>query len=532
MSNQRYGYPTLSIVLFWVCLLSQTAAFERQLHHRWKRIHPNIRLHDSLSPFYDDFEDMSMPTSSSKSDQDWFDALKRRQRSIEKVAVESSSSARYLQNWKSANCASTVRLSLDDWIRRMAIENYPLAVCGSASGHIYLADLQQGQALDCIQDIHSAQLHEDDSRYTTTFQNAMNDLYGRYDGGGVIALAIKGDIVASAGREGGVHIATITGEEEDLYKGSRGGIARQTKLSLKREGFLRGLENSSDALITSLAFDASGTLWVGGYDGNLMGYDAEEMDADNRPMLLRQKYPMFETNLNSPILSISINDDIGCGVGCTRGGGIFIFSTDDGQVFATWKPVGKRDEFFRTAIIVQNDPDPESIWSIVCGGSEGSVFQRALNVDILSRSVSDAAPFRDMIEGSTHELPSKLRPNHQGSVLAMASPFPGLLVTGAQDGNVRVWDCSSRGTSPVEAIEEEEEETEAEAQYDDVGASDNRPRCLYAMTGYKVWLGSIFAGKKKLVSDGADNTIIVHSFDGEEDMMLRDDDEEGGFAYE
>ncbi|KAL3935016.1 MAG: hypothetical protein SGBAC_009383 [Bacillariaceae sp.] len=527
MSNKRYGYPALSRFVFFVCLSSQTVAFERQLL-RWKRINPNIRLRDSLSPFYDDFEDISMSTSSSKTDQDWFDALKRRQESIETVAVESSSSAQYLQNWKSANCGSTVRLALDDWIRRMAIENYPLAVCGSAAGHIYLADLQQGQELDCIQGLHQAQLDADDSRYTTTFLDAMRDLYGRYDGGGVIALAIKGDIVASAGREGGIHITTITGEEQDLYKGSRGGTARQTKLCLKREGFLRGLENSSDALITSLAFDASGTLWVGGYDGNLMGYDAEEMDADNRPMLLRHKCPMFETNLNSPILSISINDDIGCGVVTTRDCGIFVFSTDDGQVFATWKPVGKRDEFFRTAIVVQNDPDPDSVWSVVCGGSEGSVFQRVLNVDSLSRSISDTAPFRDMREESSHELPSKLRPNHQGMVLAMASPFPGLLVTGAQDGNVRVWDCSSRRNSPIETIEDEEDE----AQYGDVGASDHRPRCLYAMTGYKVWLGSIFAGEKKLVSDGADNTVIVHSFDEEEDMMLRDDEEEGGFAYE
>ncbi|CAJ1954905.1 unnamed protein product [Cylindrotheca closterium] len=528
MTKQQYGYPTLSKILLWICF-SQTAAFERQLH-RWKKINSSIRLHDSLSSFYDDFEDVPMPSSSSKSDQDWLDSLKRRHESIERVAIQpSSSSAQYLQNWKSANCESTVRLALDDWIRRMAVENYPLAVCGSASGHIYLADLEQGQELDCIRDVHSAQLHEDDSLYTTTFQNAIRDLYGRYDGGGVIALAIKGDIIASAGREGGVHIARITGEEEDIYKGSRGGTARQTKLSLIREGFLRGLKNTSDSIVTSLAFDVSGTLWVGGYDGRLMGYDAEEMDGNNQPVLLRQKYPMFETKLNSPILSLSINDDIGCGVGCTREGGIFIFSTDDGQVLATWKPVGKRDEFFRTAIIVQNDPDPESVWSVVCGGSEGSVFQRSLNVDALSRSVSDAAPFRDMIENTTHELPSKLRPNHQGVVLAMASPYPGLLVTGAQDGNVRVWDCSSRNTSPVEAVEEEV----AEANYDDTGVSShNLPRCLYAMTGYKVWLGSIFAGKKKLVSDGADNTIIVHSFDGEEDLLLRDDDEEGGFAYE
>jgi len=484
-----------------------------------------VLLHDSLSSFYDDFEDLSVPTSSEKSEQDWFDALKRRQDKIRVSSPETlDGSTQYLQNWKSANCASTVRLSLDDWIRRIAIESYPLAVCGSASGNIYLADLQRGQELDCVENVHVPQILDDDVRYTTTFRDAMNDLYGRYDGGGLIALAIKGDLIASSGREGGVHLSTITGEEEDYFKGSRGGTARQTKLSLKREGHLRGLESSSNALITGLAFDGSGTLWMGGYDGSLIGYDAEEMDADNRPMLLRQKHPLFSTNVNSPILSINISDELGCGVGTTRDRGVFLFSTDDGQVIATWKPVGKRDEFFRTAIVVQNDKDPDSTWSIVCGGSEGSIFQRALNVDPLSRTILDRTPFRDMTKGSSQDLPSKLRPNHQGAVLTMASPSPGLLVTGAQDGNVRVWDCSSR---QVDAVDDDE----MEGQYDDVGEADNRPKCLYAMTGYKVWLGSMFADSKKLVSDGADNTIIVHSFDGEEDLMFRDDDEtETGFA--
>ena len=61
------------------------------------------------------------------------------------------------------------------------------------------------------------------------------------------------------------------------------------------------------------------------------------------------------------------------------------------------------------------------------------------------------------------------------------------------------------------------------------------PKCLYSLSGYKVWLGSIFASKKKLVSDGADNTIIVHSFDDEEDevaMKEDDEDDKQGFSFE
>jgi WD40 repeat protein len=140
--------------------------------------------------------------------------------------------------------------------------------------------------------------------------------------------------------------------------------------------------------------------------------------------------------------------------------------------------------------------------------------------------VSDDCPFQDLAQS---ELPMKLRPSHTGAVVALTSPAPGLLVSGAQDGNVRVWDCSYHRSNN----DDEENEDESEAQYDDVGGNEHRPRCLYAMTGYKVWLGSIFADGKKLASDGADNTIIVHSFDGEEDVMFReDDDEEGGLAFE
>jgi WD40 repeat protein len=488
----------------------------------------STKLLDSNSPFYDDFEDFTLPPNSDNmGDDDLFDALRRRQDSIQlSASPQPTASEEYLSNWRNANCASTVRLSLDDWIRRMAIDTYPLAVLGSASGHVYLADLERGKELDCMQNVHVPGIEIDDSRYTLQFQNAIDALYGKHDGGGVLAIAIKGDLIASSGREGGVHISTIAGEEEDSYKGSRGGTARETKLSLKREGTLRGLEAAASTLITSLVFDDAGTLWMGGYDGVLRGYDSKKMDAENRPMMLRQKKPIHESNLNSPILSVSVNNDLGCGVGTTRDHGVFIFSLEDGQILSTWKPFGRRDEFFRTAIIVQNDVEPESAWSVVCGGSKGSMFQRRLNIDSMTGFVSDDCPFEHLAE---HEHPMKLRPSHARFIVALTSPAPGLLVSGAQDGHVRVWDCSyHRGNN-----DDEESEDEGEAQYDDVGGNESRPRCLYAMTGYKVWLGSIFADGKKLASDGADNTIIVHSFDGEEDVMFReDDDEEGGLAFE
>jgi len=162
------------------------------------------------------------------------------------------------------------------------------------------------------------------------------------------------------------------------------------------------------------------------------------------------------------------------------------------------------------------------------------MYQRKLNIDSLTGFLSEKYPYQDMTNEGNGELPTKLRPNHMGAIVAMASPAPGLLVTGAQDGNVRVWDVSyPRNEDEGEEDDDDEDDDEEEAQYDDVGGKEMRPRCLYAMTGYKVWLGSIFANGKKLVSDGADNTVIVHSFDeDEEDIMFRDDEEEEGLTFE
>ena len=41
------------------------------------------------------------------------------------------------------------------------------------------------------------------------------------------------------------------------------------------------------------------------------------------------------------------------------------------------------------------------------------------------------------------------------------------------------------------------------------------PTCLYAIGGYKVWLGSLATDGKRLVSDGRDNAVLVHDFSAE-----------------
>lgn len=87
------------------------------------------------------------------------------------------------------------------------------------------------------------------------------------------------------------------------------------------------------------------------------------------------------------------------------------------------------------------------------------------------------------------EKEEKLLPCHQGPVVSMTQR-KGILATAGQDSTVRIWDIGPR--------------------------SDGQPpRCLFAFNGYKVWIGSVDCDEQRLISDGSDNTIIMHDF-GEE----------------
>lgn len=504
-----------------------------------------ILTHQSqlFTTMYDDFEDYepsemkssSASENSSSKNEDIYASLRARQDSLHQNVKNGSRNLNsgavfaYNQqdeiegNWRNAECFSSVRLQLSDWIRRIAIDTYPLGVCGSSSGNIYLVDLDRAEQLDCITSVHEAYIDDED------VTEAMKKLYGLYDGGGVIAVAIRNDIVVSSGREGGVHVFKIDGEEETQYKGSRGGTSTNTRLHLKSEGKIRYLDST---LVTSLAFDDIGTLWTGGYDGYIRAF---EYDDANTPLSVQRK-PLYELDVGSAVLSVSVNDEIGCGVAATAEGSVVLFSLEEGEVLSVWKPFGRgvgrrKREYARCAMIVQNDEerttengvDQVAVWSVICGGSEGSMYQKRLNIDSFGY-VSESKPYMN-----DDSLRGRLRPSHSGLVMAMASPSPGLLVSGSQDGTIRIWDCSYHNCKgKFDGIKIQHDDEEEEAQYDDIGGVDRRPNCLYAMTGYKVWLGSICTNGEKLITDGSDNTIIGHDFTGDEDstegFLFEDDD--------
>jgi WD40 repeat protein len=150
------------------------------------------------------------------------------------------------------------------------------------------------------------------------------------------------------------------------------------------------------------------------------------------------------------------------------------------------------------------------------------LYQKRLNIDSLEY-VSDSKPFLN-----DDSLRGRLRPSHRNLVMALSSPSPGLILTGSQDGTIRVWNCSYYRNEEAGNNIIHDDDDEEEAYYDDIGVLDKRPKCLYALTGYKAWLGSMFTNGKKLITDGSDNTIVSHDFSGEDDnsegFMYEDDD--------
>jgi len=187
--------------------------------------------------------------------------------------------------------------------------------------------------------------------------------------------------------------------------------------------------------------------------------------------------------------------------------------------------------------------------TLIVGGSFGHMYQFTIRLygdttTFATTTTSDDIPPPPIAVSSiSAESMQKFRPKHMGPIVSLASPSPGLFVTASQDGTMRVWDCSNndgndtndintRVEKALEVVVEDDEEDDdddgVEVEKDEGKEGDfrsrlraarkrkkknNNPKVLYALSGYKVWLGSIFANGSKLVSDGADNSIIVHSFD-------------------
>jgi WD40 repeat protein len=279
---------------------------------------------------------------------------------------------------------------------------------GSARGSIYLADCNTCKVVAEVKEVHNAEGGNEE---------ALRYLYGPYDGGGTLAIAMSGNVIASAGREGGVKVfhVTVTGED----------VKNPTQKKIVPVGEIPSLKGS---LVTSLLLDTEQKLWAGSYDGTLHMLDLDCGSAQKNATL----------RVESGVLCIDVNTDIGLVVCGMKNGSVKMFSVD-GAVLALWKPFSSTH--VRSVKIV-GGPD-DSSWCVVAGGGDG------------------------------------------------------LLITGAQDGTIRVWDCWQKSSVSDDS---------------NYSSFQVKPEVLYNFVGYKVWLGSICNHGNCLLSDGSDNSIIIHDF--------------------
>ena len=395
---------------------------------------------------------------SSSSNADWLESLRARQSELDALEQERS------KRWRKADCESGVAAVIPhDWVRRLDVD-YPLVACGSASGAIYVYNLERGDIVATTAGFVSDEDDDDDHNEAIepeNLQQTLRLLFGSFDGGGTIAIAFSGTLICEAGRAGGVKLWRLDTKTGQIVS----------------QGSIKAL----DGVLVSALHLGEEYLWVGTADGHLQGYPLE----DDFPLPLRLK-PEKSWNVGSPLVSMHINSELACAVVTTSSGSVEVISLDDdeskrsiGSFFPPFDSPERRasNAYALSATVVAHKSDKNgddvAAYSIACGGNDGSLFLQPLAMDKFGE-VDVTRPFQKRLRS--------VKPRHLCSLKCLASPAPGLLITAGLDGSMRVWDIDKK-------------------------------HCLYQFVGYKVWLGSLWTDGIRIVSDGADNTVIMHDFD-------------------
>jgi WD40 repeat protein len=343
----------------------------------------------------------------------------------------------------------------------------------------------------------------------------MEMLHGGYDGGGLTAMAFRGRVVVSAGRDGGARLWRLKDGNERTPATTLQEVARL--LDDEQD------DNSSGAIVSTIKLTenaGSKTLhiWVASLDGVVRCWDYNaswhyETTADIIPATPRRSLTL---KADSAILDMDILEErrlIAC---ATASGGVEVFSLDTGAALGKWFPLaaatadGRSNaagssstssnieataERARSIAFVPVNHSKESgesiaTHAIIIGGSKGSMYVRPLAA---ASDQDNADGGGDIFEGAYP--PRALHPSHGGACVAitpLGKQASGLFVSGAHDGSCRLWDLN-KGSE----------------------FGDNKSSVVFGMAGYKVWLGSIATDGKRLVSDGRDNMVVVHDFSGE-----------------
>jgi WD40 repeat protein len=428
--------------------------------------------------------DSGSSSSSSSSSSSFMESLRARQQEL----LNKNRAMR--DQWIRPSASSTSSLAFPDWVRRISVD-YPLVACGSASSTIFVAHLETGKVLAASVDQQGFQKNQeanymfdeedeegDDepAEQDETLQKILRDLYGAYDGGGTLAIAMSGTLIVDAGRNKGVRLHRLDTSSEMLVK----------------QGTIPALDN---VLVTALQIVNDEYLWVGTADGRVQVYDSLQ----NLPLHTK---PAAEYKLGSAVMSLDIHAKLACAVATTASGSGLVYLIPDIEdyesqdVYSFAPPFDgterrRKSTFCLTATIVEThetETDNSSNvtfssttstspgYSIVCGANDGSIWVQPLAMDESGSLLNLERPFQEAM--------TPLHPNHFGPVKAMVSPIPNLVCSAGQDGTMRMWDLE-------------------------------KSKILYQFVGYKVWIGSLWSDGRRMISDGADNTVICHDYSGD-----------------
>ena len=400
-----------------------------------------------------------------------------------------------------------------DWVRRMDVGTYPRVAVGSASGSIYIADVESKCLLGRAKNVHASNYN---SKADGSDHKLRYYIYGEYDGGGVLSIAMFGsNLIASSGREGGVKLHKYNAMNGELQ--AIGDVP-----SLRRP-----LPGTTPVLIPCLKFDSVGRLYMGGQDGLLRIVNGDYERSDEMKVTVISSSKQQEQQQLSPILSLDICEELDMVACAHANGNICIYSInhlngeEEGEheesLLGIWNPFADTNNpcHARSVAFISCASGngsagsvPSTSWSIVAGGGNGEMWMQEIHASHIHTESNDA--FQQKIDMQTtpailttlfkENSMQQVKPSHQGPVISLASRH-GILVSAGHDGMLRV--------------------TEIQKQQSNTSATS---RALYGFGGYKVWIGNICIDEegKRLLSDGRDDVVVVHDFSSEEEYPLEE----------
>ena len=443
-------------------------------------------------------------------------------------ARQLSLTAEVNDRWRSAECKSTIPVALDGWIRRLALD-WPRAAVGTSDGRVVVTDLTTGETIARKMRAHPAYVETDESA------RAMRLLHGDYDGGGLTAIAFQGRLVVSAGREGGATLWKLgspsDGRPEELQEVARLGTDDAVVSAIQLTGDLDGVDEGNVGIWLA-CLDGVVRKWE--YSSSWSFVAGESPPAGSAPRCT------LRLRCESAVLDFATLEVRGLCACATAVGSVQVFSMEQGVLCGQWEPlvglferqpgsggaVSKGERARTLAFVPVEQGSNGHTHALLVGGSDGSMHARYLAAargpqderGEQGRSAEGGDSDAISADGLWDEAsePVALLPAHGGACVALTpvgDEAPGLVVSGAHDGTLRMWDLE---WSPEKGLP---------SDGGGVGAGGDGAVCLYGLGGYKVWLGSVVTDGKRLVSDGRDNCVLVHDFTLAPEARRRPDSE-------